>query len=118
MALNCKPGDWAVVVNSTCGNVGKVVQCVKVFTHPAEVDPFFIYRYSTAPTLVSPNKEHELWYIDKPLPCVLRNRHTGEEQHSSMSLFFDKDLRPLFDELNLHRLAEWQEQHKSVAESP
>ena len=30
--MNCKPGDWAVIVRSAAGNEGKIVRCLEL-TH-------------------------------------------------------------------------------------
>lgn len=39
--MNCKPGDLAVIVRSTCGNEGKIVRCVSLFFHPGFLQPDF-----------------------------------------------------------------------------
>lgn len=31
--MNCKQGDLAVIVRSSCGNEGKVVHCIRLFTN-------------------------------------------------------------------------------------
>lgn len=33
--MNCKQGDMAVIVRSTAGNLGKIVECVALQLHPA-----------------------------------------------------------------------------------
>jgi hypothetical protein len=37
--MNCKPGDLAVVVRSTCGNEGKVVRCVRYLGEVGCIQP-------------------------------------------------------------------------------
>ena len=36
MKLNCKQGDLAIIVSSTCGNEGKIVRCLELL-HTAHV---------------------------------------------------------------------------------
>ena len=37
--LNCKQGDLAVIVRSTCGNLGKIVRCKKLCMHHWFIQP-------------------------------------------------------------------------------
>ncbi len=53
-ALNCKPGDLAIVVKSRAGNEGKIVRVIRMATQEES------------------NKVDPAWLIDRPLSQVWR----------------------------------------------
>lgn len=60
MKLNCKKGDLAIIVSSTCGNEGKIVQCLELLitgTIPDTNGELHLHRRGVAP----------VWRIDKPI---------------------------------------------------
>lgn len=77
--MNCKPGDLAIVVKSTCGNEGKIVRCIRLAT-PVEADRL---GYWSGP----------LWYTDVEL---MSQRYNGMERRMVRSCP-DKYLRPIRD---------------------
>ena len=79
--LNCRPGDLAVVVRSTCGNEGMVLTCIRL--HPPGTD----------------NGDPDMgpvWEVDRDVPGIIWNRKTGAvfRRHTS-PFIFDAYLRPL-----------------------
>lgn len=68
--MNCKKGEWAVVVRSMSGNEGKIVRCLE------EVGVFLHITFGVGPA----------WRIDRPLPCSV---------NGATDLFMDACLIPL-----------------------
>lgn len=56
-ALNCKPGDLAVVVRSMAGNEGVIVRCLRLIRAEATYRANDGSEYNSA-----------VWEIDRPLP--------------------------------------------------
>lgn len=56
-ALNCKPGDLAIVVHSDAGNHGKIVECL-------ELVPDFKFKNTNEIIIATPS-----WRIDRFLRC-------------------------------------------------
>lgn len=83
MKLNCKPGDLAVIVRSTCGNEGKIVRCIEL--HPAGTDN-------------SPIFKGPIWEIDAPIPS------TWGDQTPYCP---DSQLRPLRDNQGADETLTW-----------
>lgn len=59
MKLNCKPGDLAVIVKSSCGNEGVIVTCVEFLGVLQFVDP------RGNPTYQAP-----AWRVDKKIRTI------------------------------------------------
>lgn len=60
MKLNCKQGDLAIIVSSTCGNEGKIVRCLELI-HASHVPDTQgkIWRFANGPRWV--------WRIDRSI---------------------------------------------------
>ena len=74
--MNCKQGDWAIVVHSVAGNEGKIVRCVRLVGNELWVGPDGIAELSAT------------WELDRHL----RN-FGGDLTNRCM----DKQLRPIRD---------------------
>jgi hypothetical protein len=37
--MNCKPGDLAIIVRSTCGNEGRIVRCIRLLGFLPSIAP-------------------------------------------------------------------------------
>ena len=72
--MNCKPGDLAVIVRSSAGNEGRMVQCLRLATSQELEEA----NFAPLPT----------WVLDQPLPTVL-----GAVVHMAR----DEALRPIRD---------------------
>lgn len=60
MKLNCKQGDLAIVVRSTCGNEGKIVRCLEVMYASHVIDTNGeVWRFAGGPRWV--------WRIDRTI---------------------------------------------------
>ena len=60
MKLNCKQGDLAIVVRSTCGNEGKIVRCLEVmYTDRVPDVEGWMHRFAGGPRWV--------WRIDRTI---------------------------------------------------
>lgn len=46
--MNCKQGDLAVIVRSTCGNAGKIVRCISLLPSQPFVQPDGTVQYGPA----------------------------------------------------------------------
>ena len=73
--MNCKKGDLAVVVRSKFGNLGRIVQCLRLATK--EDHEAYNVFFDNDPT----------WILDVPVNCSF----------STAPLITDKQLRPLRD---------------------
>lgn len=51
--MNCKPGDLAVFVRSTCGNEGVIVRCLSLSMYTHTVNPNGVFT------------ETPIWNVDK-----------------------------------------------------
>lgn len=60
MTLNCKQGDLAIIVKSTCGNEGKIVRCLELL-HTAHVPDTNGRLHKHADGV------HPMWRIDRPI---------------------------------------------------
>lgn len=54
--MNCKQGDLAIVVNSLCGNEGKIVRCLRLL-------PAHRWEFPDGSIVIKPS-----WEIDISLP--------------------------------------------------
>ena len=74
--MNCKPGDLAVIVESSAGNEGKIVRCIRVSQWKA---------------LLGPNGDVSgvVWEIEPPVP--------GWLDGSPTAFALDQCLRPIRD---------------------
>lgn len=52
--MNCKKGDLAIVVISTCGNEGKIVRCVEFAGDQRRISPVGDFEYDPC-WIVEPN---------------------------------------------------------------
>ena len=60
MKLNCKQGDLAIIVSSTCGNEGKIVRCLEaVYTGRIADTNGEMWRYANGPRWT--------WRIDRAI---------------------------------------------------
>ena len=93
--MNCKPGDLAVIVQSFCGNEGKVVRCLRLSKRSgAGLCP----DGSVVPT--------PIWEIDAPIPAW---------DGSESPIAFDVQLRPLRDNDGDDETLTWSGKPEGVA---
>lgn len=60
MKLNCKQGDLAIIVKSTCGNEGKIVRCLELLMTDKVPDTSgYVWRYRSG---LQP-----VWRIDRTI---------------------------------------------------
>jgi hypothetical protein len=98
MKLNCKQGDLAIIVNSSCGNEGKIVRCLELFVSDRTADihgNVVPYAGGTRP----------VWRIDRPITFKsTRGNHTTQKMYCS-----DARLRPLRGDLEDESIEEQNE---------
>lgn len=89
MKLNCKQGDIAIIVSSTCGNEGKIVQCLELLETDRLVDVNGnVFRYVGGGRYV--------WRIDRPI-----NFKSVRDSYITQVMYCaDAKLRPLRGDIN------------------
>jgi hypothetical protein len=85
--MNCKKGDLAIIVSSSCGNEGKIVQCLELLITESFPDTKGRRQWHIGGV-------HPVWRIDRPIN--FRNTFdTVQIMYCS-----DAKLRPLRGDLN------------------
>lgn len=87
MQLNCKQGDLAIIVKSSCGNEGKIVRCLELLVTDKVPDIHGHTRYFRGGV-------RTVWRIDRPITFVSMLWSTQVEYCS------DDKLRPLRGDIN------------------
>jgi hypothetical protein len=102
MKLNCKQGDLAIIVSSTCGNEGKIVRCLELLVTDRVPDTKGrVWGYMTGMQAV--------WRIDRPIDMGNSSGKVTQVMYCA-----DKRLRPLRGDVNDEVLETPQELHTVV----
>ena len=88
MQLNCKQGDLAIIVSSTCGNEGKIVRCLELLVTDRVPDTKgMVWGLLTG--------RQAVWRIDRPIDMKSRSGEFTQATYCA-----DKRLRPLRGDVN------------------
>ena len=85
--MNCKKGDLAIIVSSSCGNEGKIVKCLELLITDSFPDTDGRRQWHIKGV-------HPIWRIDRPIN-LSNNFDTVQALYCS-----DERLRPLRGDLN------------------
>jgi hypothetical protein len=87
VTMNCKKGDLAIIVSSSCGNEGKIVQCLELLITGSFPDTKGGWQWHVKGV-------HPVWRIDRPINFA-NAFDTVQVMYCS-----DTRLRPLRGDLN------------------